>query len=99
MKCKVTPTAKMQVMAMLKQETDKNLKLRVYVTESHGDHAHYGIGLDYQRANDVINAATPGVEVLLERNNSFLDGIVVDYDRAQNSFFITNPSKGHHHHH
>jgi Fe-S cluster assembly iron-binding protein IscA len=98
-KCKVTPAAKKQILEMMKQQTDKNLKLRVYVTEAHGDHAHYGIGLDYQKPNDIVNAATPGLEILLERNNEFLNNIVVDYDGHQNSFFITNPTKGHHHHH
>jgi Fe-S cluster assembly iron-binding protein IscA len=98
-KCKVTPAAKKQILEMMKQQTDKNLKLRVYVTEAHGDDAHYGIGLDYQKPNDIVNAATPGLEILLERNNEFLNNIVVDYDGHQNSFLITNPTKGHHHHH
>ena len=98
MRCKVTPAAKKQIQTILKEQTDKNLKLRVYVTEAHGDHAHYGIGLDYRSQNDVVNAATPGVEVLLEKNNEFLNDIVIDYDPVQSSFVITNPRHGHHHH-
>jgi Fe-S cluster assembly iron-binding protein IscA len=99
MQCKVTPSAKKQILGILKEQEDKNLKLRVYVTDVHGDHAHYGIGLDYPKPTDIINASTPGLEILLEKNNEFLNGIVLDYDAAQGSFFITNPSKGHHHHH
>lgn len=99
MQCKVTPSAKKQIRNILSQQTDNNLKLRVYVTEAHGDHAHYGIGLDYQKPEDIVNAATPGVEVLMEKNNEFLNGIVIDYDAGQNSFTVSNPRMGHHHHH
>ncbi|MFD1674613.1 HesB/IscA family protein [Alicyclobacillus fodiniaquatilis] len=99
MQCKITPSAKKQILSILREQTDKNLKLRVYVTHAHGDHAHYGMSLDYQKPDDLINATTPGIEVLLESNHEFLNGIVIDYDATQDGFSITNPQKGHHHHH
>ncbi|MED4572473.1 hypothetical protein P9302_23835 [Brevibacillus agri] len=47
MKVKITRNAAKQLTTIMEQEEDKDLKLRVYITHAHGDHAHYGLALDW----------------------------------------------------
>ncbi|GMA64240.1 hypothetical protein GCM10025859_46800 [Alicyclobacillus fastidiosus] len=61
---------------------------------AHGNHAHYGLGLDYQKDTDELIATDTGIDVLLERGENFLDGIEVDYDASTDEWSIINPSKG-----
>lgn len=97
MKCKISRSAA----KILKQELDKaehaGKYLRVYVTHAHGDHAHYGLGIDQQSDKDVLVETDSGIAVLLEQGNPFLDGVRVDYFyEPQEGFAVTNPSKGNH---
>ena len=99
MNCTVTTEAASKLGEILAQEEDKNLKLRVFVAHAHGDHAHYGLGLDYQKDTDELVQTASGVEILLEKGQDFLDGIELDYHPESDEWSIDNPSKGGHGHH
>ncbi|SFE37655.1 Fe-S cluster assembly iron-binding protein IscA [Paenibacillus algorifonticola] len=86
---------------ILKLELDKleneGKKLRVYVTHSHGDHAHYGMGIDDPTDKDIVVSTDKDIDVILEKDNKFLDGIRIDYFYVpEEGFAITNPSQGNH---
>lgn len=97
MKCKITRNAAKVLLKELAGEENKEMKLRVYVTHSHGDHAHYGLGIDTPNDEDVVVSTDKGIDVVLKKGDEFLDGIVIDYlYTPQEGFVITNPSKGNH---
>jgi Fe-S cluster assembly iron-binding protein IscA len=97
MKCKITRNAAKVLLKEIEGEENKELKLRAYVTHSHGDHAHYGLGLDTPTEEDVVVSTDKGIDVILKKDDPFLDGIIIDYLYApQEGFVITNPSKGNH---
>lgn len=96
MHCKVSPSAVAKLKEILQQEEDKQLKFRVFVAHAHGNHAHYGLGLDYQKESDELVVADTGVEVLLEKGQDFLDHIEVDYIPSSDEWQVTNPTKGSH---
>lgn len=101
MNLQLSANAANKLKEILAQEEDKNLKFRVFVAHAHGDHAHYGLGLDYQQENDEL-VSSEGIEVLLEKGEGFLDGVHVDYDAASDEWSVVNPSlggHGHDHHH
>jgi Fe-S cluster assembly iron-binding protein IscA len=76
---------------------DKSLKLKVFITHSHGDHAHYGMSLDQPGADDEVVVTDSGIEVIVKKDEPMLDGIRIDYFYTpQEGFAITNPSKGNH---
>ncbi|WP_046215628.1 heme biosynthesis protein HemY [Paenibacillus wulumuqiensis] len=100
MKVKITRNA----VKVLKKEIDKpeneGLKLRVFVTHSHGDHVHYGLDLGEPQANEVIVTTDKEIDVAVDPNESWLDGVKIDYlYTGEEGFVITNPSKGDHGHH
>lgn len=97
MKCKITRNAAKKIAEVLAEETDKDLKLRVYITHSHGDHAHYGMALDKPTEDDVVVSTDKEIDVILKKGDDLLDGVVVDYlYMPEEGFVITNPAKGNH---
>lgn len=97
MKCKITRNAAKQLNEVLAQEEDKDLKIRVYVGHKHGNHAHYGMALDKPTDNDVVVSTDKEIDIILEKGEEFLDGVVIDYlYTPQEGYVITNPSKGNH---
>lgn len=95
MKCKITRNAAKKIAEVLAQEEDKELKLRVYVTHKHGSHAHYGMALDKPSDADVVVSTDKEIDVILQKEEELLDGVVVDYLYVpEEGFVITNPSKG-----
>ena len=97
MKCKITRNAAKVLLREMESEENKELKLRAYVTHAHGDHAHYGLGLDMPGENDVVVETDKGIDVILAKDDPFLDGITIDYlYEPEEGFVITNPSKGNH---
>lgn len=97
MNCKITRNAAKIILKELEQEEDKELKVRIYVTHKHGDHAHYAMDLDKAKETDTVVATDKGIEVLLDKNEPLLDGIRIDYlYMPQEGFVITNPFKGNH---
>ncbi|MGG1311967.1 MULTISPECIES: heme biosynthesis protein HemY [Cohnella] len=97
MKCKITRNAAKVLRKELDKPENEGLKLRVFVTHSHGDHAHYGLDLDKPGDGDEIVSTDKGIDVLLKSGDEFLDGVMIDYLYfPQEGFVITNPSKGNH---
>lgn len=95
MKCTLTESAAQKVREILAEVEDKTAKLRVFVSHAHGDHAHYGLGLDQPSEKDEV-VQTAGLEVILEKDNEFLDGVIIDYNPEKDSWSATNPEKGNH---
>ncbi|WP_281885995.1 iron-sulfur cluster assembly accessory protein [Paenibacillus sp. YYML68] len=97
MKCKISRNAAKVLLKEIEQEEDKTLVLRVHVTHKHGDHAHYGLGMDTPTDNDERVMTDSGIEVLLEKDEPLLDGVRIDYFYTpEEGFVVTNPSKGNH---
>ena len=95
MKCKITRNAAKVLKAELDKEEDKELLLRVFVTHTHGSHAHYGLDLDKPTEDDVIVETDKGISVIMKKDDPFLDGVKIDYlYLPEEGFVITNPSKG-----
>lgn len=97
MNCKITRNAAKVIKQELEKEDNKELKLRVLVTHSHGDHVHYGLNLDKPTDNDEIVMTDKEIEVVLAKDQPMLDGVKIDYlYLPKEGFIITNPSKGNH---
>jgi Fe-S cluster assembly iron-binding protein IscA len=97
MKCKITRNAAKVILRELEQEEDKELKLRVFITHNHGDHAHYAMDLDKPTENDEVIMTDKGIEVILAKDQPLLDGVIINYlYMPEEGFEITNPSKGNH---
>lgn len=95
MNVKISRNAAKVLLKELEQEENKGLKVRVKVDFSHGNHVHYALGLDEPTEDDVVVATDKGIEVILEKKESMLDGVRIDYLYMPNEgFVITNPSKG-----
>jgi Fe-S cluster assembly iron-binding protein IscA len=92
---KISRNAAKVLQLELDKEENKGLSVRVQVTHKHGDHAHYGLGLDDKGDNDVLVSTDKGIDVLLDKDEPLLDGIRIDYFYVpEEGFMITNPSKG-----
>ena len=97
MNCKITRNAAKIIQQELDNEENKSLKLRVFVTHKHGNHAHYGMDFDAPNENDIVVPTDKGIEVILAKDEPLLDGVKIDYLYfPQAGFVITNPSKGNH---
>ncbi|MFD2613305.1 HesB/IscA family protein [Paenibacillus gansuensis] len=97
MQVKITRNAAKVIQRELEKEENKHLKLRVLITQSHGDHAHYGMDLDEPTENDVVVSTDKGIDVVLSKDEPMLDGVKIDYFYLpEEGFAITNPSKGNH---
>jgi Fe-S cluster assembly iron-binding protein IscA len=97
MKCKITRNAANVLRRELDKPENVDKKLKVFVTHSHGDHAHYGMDLGQATDKDEIVATDKDIDVVLTKGDSFLDGVVIDYLYfPKEGFVITNPSKGNH---
>jgi Fe-S cluster assembly iron-binding protein IscA len=95
MNCKITRNAAKVISKELEKEENKDLKLRVMITHSHGDHAHYGMDLDKLTDNDELIITDKGIEVILAKDQPLLDGVKIDYLYfPKEGFVITNPSQG-----
>lgn len=81
----------------LENAEEKNLKCRIAVDHVHGDHAHYGLSLDSQKADDEV-VTVQGLELLVgPQNKDMIDGLSIKYLLyPQEGFKITNPSKNNH---
>ncbi|AUM65622.1 heme biosynthesis protein HemY [Brevibacillus laterosporus] len=95
MKAKITRNAAKKINEIMAQETDKDVKLRVYITHKHGNHAHYGMTLDKPSEKDTVVSTDKDIDVLLQTSEELLDGVVIDYlFIPEEGFVVTNPSKG-----
>ncbi|MDQ0058470.1 iron-sulfur cluster assembly accessory protein [Paenibacillus harenae] len=97
MNCKISKNAAKMLKVELDKPENEGKKLRVYVTHAHGDHAHYGMGIDEPTEKDVVVSTDKDIDVILEDGNEFLDGVRIDYFYVpEEGFAITNPTKGNH---
>ncbi|MBW7457229.1 iron-sulfur cluster assembly accessory protein [Paenibacillus sepulcri] len=97
MKCKITRNAAKILRQELDNPENAGKLLRVYITHSHGDHAHYGMRMDDAGENDEIVETDKDITVVLEKNVEMLDGVKIDYlYLPQEGFVITNPVRGNH---
>jgi len=97
MKCKITRNAAKVLTRELEKEDNKELRFRVYITHMHGDHAHYGLKLDTPTDRDEVVTTDKGIEIILQKDEPFLDGVKIDYLYfPEEGYVITNPSKGYH---
>ena len=95
MNCKITRSAAKVLLKELASEENQDMKLRVIITHSHGDHAHYGLELDTPTDNDEVIMTDKDIEVILAKDQPLLDGVKIDYlFLPEEGFVITNPSKG-----
>ncbi|MED1674556.1 iron-sulfur cluster assembly accessory protein [Pallidibacillus thermolactis] len=100
MKVKINKNAAKVIKKELENENNQGKMLRVYVSHLHGNHAHYGISFDTPKETDEIVKTDKDIDVLLESGNEWLDGVWIQYFYVpEEEFVITNPSKGHSHHH
>ncbi|KAA8999794.1 iron-sulfur cluster assembly accessory protein [Paenibacillus spiritus] len=97
MNVKITRNAAKVIKKQMELAGNSELKLRVLITHSHGDHAHYGLDLDMPGENDVVVQTDKEIDVVLEQGQPLLDGVKIDYLYfPQEGFVITNPSQGNH---
>ncbi len=97
MKCKITRNAAKIIQKELDNEANKALKLKVFITHKHGDHAHYGLDLAEPAENEIVVETDKGIDVILAQDEPLLDGVKIDYlYLPEEGFVITNPSKGNH---
>ena len=89
MKVKINRHA-VKVLNQMLEKAEEGEMIRVYITENHGNHAHYDLKLDQKK----------DIPILLDtREAEFLDGVWIQYFHVpQPGFTIYNPSKEHHHH-
>lgn len=86
---------------VLREEMDKPENegkfLRVFITHSHGDHAHYGMQMDEPTDKDEVIETDKDIKVIIEKGVELLDGVRIDYFYVpQEGFMISNPTKGNH---
>ena len=97
MNVKITRNAAKVIKKSMEEESNKELKLRVFITHAHGDHAHYGLDLDTPKEKDDVVSPDKEIDVIVERDQPLLDGVKIDYLYfPEEGFIITNPSKGNH---
>lgn len=97
MNCKISKNAAKMLQVELDKPENEGKLLRIYITHSHGDHAHYGMSIDEPSDKDVVVSTDKGIDVILEKDNELLDGVRVDYFYVpEEGFAVTNPTKGNH---
>jgi len=97
MKCKISKNAAKVLREELDKAENEGKMLRVSITHSHGDHAHYGMSMDVATDADEVVSTDKDIDVLLKKGEDLLDGVRIDYFYVpKEGFAISNPSKGNH---
>ncbi|GIP47050.1 iron-sulfur cluster assembly protein [compost metagenome] len=97
MNVKITRNAAKVIQKELAKEENQGMVLKVFITHSHGDHAHYGLDLAKPADADQIVKTDKEIDVIVEGTDPLLDGVKIDYLYfPEEGFVITNPSKGNH---
>ncbi len=78
MNCKITRNAAKVLRLELDKPENAELTLKVFVTHSHGDHAHYGMDLAKPTEQDEVVTTDKDIDVILTKDDSFLDGVKID---------------------
>ncbi len=91
----VTPAAVARVKALVEEEENPALKLRVFVTGGGCSGFQYGFTFDDDAAEDDTVVEIDGVQVLIDTLSiQYLQGSVVDYEEGLQGarFSISNPN-------
>jgi Iron-sulfur cluster assembly accessory protein len=91
----VTPAAVAKIRALVDEEGNANLKLRVFVTGGGCSGFQYGFSFDEKTAEDDTLVDVEGAQVVVDALSiQYLQGSVVNYEEGlQGSrFTITNPN-------
>jgi Fe-S cluster assembly iron-binding protein IscA len=97
MSVKITRNAAKVIKKELDKEENKGFALKVFSTHAHGDHAHYGLDLVKPSESDHVVSTDKEIDVILDVNEPFLNGVKIDYLYfPEEGFVITNPSQGNH---
>ncbi|SEM65403.1 heme biosynthesis protein HemY [Paenibacillus sp. OV219] len=97
MNCKITRNAAKALREEIDKPENEGKLLRVFITHSHGDHAHYGMQMDEPTEKDEVVETDKDITVILEKGVELLDGVRIDYFFVpQEGFMISNPTKGNH---
>ncbi|MBM6619621.1 iron-sulfur cluster assembly accessory protein [Bacillus suaedaesalsae] len=95
MKVKINRNATKFLKSELEKENAQGKMFRVFVTEMHGNHAHYDLMLDTPNEHDEIVKTDKEIDILLDKREEFLDGVWIQYFHfPKEELIITNPSKG-----
>lgn len=99
MNVKINRNAAKELKKILEMDEADGKMIRVYVTEMHGDHAHYGLTLDDPTEYDEIVKTDKDIDILLDKREELLNGVWIQFFYVGGEgFVITNPSKDSHHH-
>ncbi|KZZ82633.1 MULTISPECIES: heme biosynthesis protein HemY [Bacillaceae] len=100
MECKINRNAAKVLKRMLESEEGQGKMIRVFITEMHGDHAHYDVKLDTPTEHDEIVKTDKDIDILMDSREEFLDGVWIQFFFVpQERFEIINKNKGWHNHH
>lgn len=91
----VSPSAVQRLREILAEESDPNLKLRVFVEGGGCSGLQYGFTFDDQVSEDDYTLDFDGVEVLVDAmSGTYLAGATVDFrsDVSGENFVIDNPN-------
>lgn len=91
----VSPSAVQRLREILAEESDPNLKLRVFVEGGGCSGLQYGFTFDDQVSKDDYTLDFDGVEVLVDAmSGTYLAGATVDFrsDVSGENFVIDNPN-------
>jgi len=90
-----TVSAALKVKALIEEEGNPNLKLRVFVSGGGCSGFQYGFNFDEELADDDTEVVNEGVSLLVDpMSYQYLVGATVDYieDLQGARFLITNPN-------
>lgn len=97
MSVKITRNAAKIINKELVKPENEGLALKVFITHSHGDHAHYGLDLAKPTEEDHVISTDKEINVIIDLNEPLLNGVKIDYLYfPEEGFVITNPSQGNH---
>jgi iron-sulfur cluster insertion protein len=91
----VTPSAIAKVKALVEEEGNPELKLRVFVTGGGCSGFQYGFSFDESSAEDDTVVESSGVKVVVDALSiQYLQGSMVDYEEGLHGskFSISNPN-------
>lgn len=90
----VTEQAVAKIQDILAEESNSNLKLRVFVQGGGCSGMQYGFTLDEEQNEDDWNLEVSGIKVLVDSmSGGYLQGAIIDYKESDygSSFTIVNP--------
>ena len=78
MNCKINRHASKVLKEMMASVEGTGKLIRVFVTQMHGDHAHYDLRLDTPTEYDEIVKTDKDIDILLDTRETYLDGVWIN---------------------